>query len=164
MIIRNATIHDLPKIVDLQNSYVRAGFVGLLRDSLYEIEERSVWFSQFSVNGPHQILVAIKDEELLGFCASFAYRGGGVFQKTIETSIYTSLDKKIKGIGSSLYSELFKKIGGNDLHLAVVGIALPNDASVNLHKKFDFEEVGIFKEYAFFQGQYISSLWMQKLM
>ncbi len=78
-------------------------------------------------------------------------------------SIYTSLDKKVKGIGTSLYSELFKKIAGNDLHLAVVGIALPNDASVNLHKKFDFEEIGIFKEYAFFKGQYISSLWMQKV-
>jgi phosphinothricin acetyltransferase len=48
------------------------------------------------------------------------------------------------------------------LHLAIAGIALPNDASVALHKKFGFEEVGVFKEYAVKNGQYISSIWMQK--
>ncbi len=53
MIIRNTTIHDLSKIVDLQNSNVNAGFVGLLRESSYEIEKRNSWFSQFSAVGQY---------------------------------------------------------------------------------------------------------------
>ncbi len=61
-----------------------------------------------------------------------------------------------------MYEALFKKLETENLHLAVVGIALPNEASIALHKKFGFEEVGIFKEYAIKRGQYISSVWMQK--
>jgi len=48
------------------------------------------------------------------------------------------------------------------VHLAVAGIALPNDASVALHRKFGFSDVGIFDEYAMKHGAYISSLWMQR--
>jgi phosphinothricin acetyltransferase len=44
----------------------------------------------------------------------------------------------------------------------VAGIALPNDASVALHRKFGFAEVGILDEYAIKHGAYVSSLWMQR--
>jgi phosphinothricin acetyltransferase len=44
----------------------------------------------------------------------------------------------------------------------VAGIALPNDASIALHKKFGFAEVGIFREYAIKNRERISSIWMQK--
>ena len=33
---------------------------------------------------------------------------------------------------------------------------------VALHRKFAFVEVGVFREYAIKNGQYISSLWMQR--
>jgi phosphinothricin acetyltransferase len=39
-----------------------------------------------------------------------------------------------------------------------------NDASVALHRKFGFTEVGTFHEYAAKNGQYISSLWMERLL
>jgi phosphinothricin acetyltransferase len=65
-------------------------------------------------------------------------------------------------VGTSLYRELFESIATEGLHRAVVGIALPNDASVRLHKKLGFLEVGVFDEYASKNGEYISSLWMQR--
>jgi phosphinothricin acetyltransferase len=66
--------------------------------------------------------------------------------------------------GFSKYKELFSLLKSEPLHLAVAGIALPNEASIALHKKFGFEEVGVFKEYAIKNGKYISSIWMQKRM
>ncbi|EEX92101.1 phosphinothricin N-acetyltransferase [Vibrio orientalis CIP 102891 = ATCC 33934] len=44
------------------------------------------------------------------------------------------------------------------------GIALPNDASVALHKRFGFREIGVFNEYAKKNGQYISSVWLEKAL
>jgi len=41
------------------------------------------------------------------------------------------------------------------------GIALPNDASIALHRKLGFTDVGVFEEYARKNGRYVSSLWMQ---
>jgi hypothetical protein len=46
---------------------------------------------------------------------------------------------------------------------ATTDSALPNDASVALHRKFGFTEVGTFREYAVKNGHYISSVWMQRL-
>ncbi|MBO0818441.1 MAG: hypothetical protein J2P30_25180 [Actinobacteria bacterium] len=41
--------------------------------------------------------------------------------------------------------------------------ARASDASVALHQKFGFTEAGTFREYAVKNGQYISSIWMQRL-
>jgi len=62
-----------------------------------------------------------------------------------------------------LYRELFDRLAHERVHVALAGIALPNDASVALHEKFGFAEVGIFREYAVKNGQYVSSIWMQRL-
>jgi phosphinothricin acetyltransferase len=160
--VRTANPNDLYEIMDLQNSYVNAGFVGMLREKPFDIEESKIWFSQFSESSSHQLLIASDGNNLLGYTASFSYRGGGVFSKTVETSIYTSLVHQSRGAGSVLYKTLFERISNFDLHLAVVGIALPNDKSISLHKKFNFEEVGTLNEYAYFKNSYVSSLWMQK--
>jgi phosphinothricin acetyltransferase len=37
-----------------------------------------------------------------------------------------------------------------------------NIGVIELHKKFGFQEVGIFKEYAIKNNHYISSIWLQK--
>lgn len=112
--------------------------------------------------GPYQILIAEHEGQVIGYAYSSRYRDHFSFDQTVETSIYLAHDQNSKGVGSLLYEALFKKLETENLHLAVVGIALPNEASIALHKKFGFEEVGIFKEYAIKRGQYISSVWMQK--
>ena len=45
--------------------------------------------------------------------------------------------------------------------MALAGIALPNAASVTLHRKAGFREAGVFEEYAVKNGTDISSVWMQ---
>jgi phosphinothricin acetyltransferase len=49
------------------------------------------------------------------------------------------------------------------VHVTLAGIAVPNDASIALHRKLGFTEVGTFHEYAVKDGQYISSVWMERL-
>jgi phosphinothricin acetyltransferase len=66
-------------------------------------------------------------------------------------------------VGTSLCRALFESIADEPIHAVVVGIAMPNDASVALHRMFGFTEVGTFREYATKNGQYVSSLWMQRL-
>ena len=77
-------------------------------------------------------------------------------------SVYIDPEVRATGVGSALYGALFEALRAQDLHLAVAGIALPNDASVALHRKFGFTDVGVFDEYATKHGAYISSLWMQR--
>jgi phosphinothricin acetyltransferase len=64
-------------------------------------------------------------------------------------------------MGMSL-STLLQALSEQPVHLAVAGVALPNDASVALHRKLGFETVGTFKEYASKRGMRISSVWFQR--
>jgi phosphinothricin acetyltransferase len=61
-----------------------------------------------------------------------------------------------------LYAALVREVMAEPVHVALAGIALPNDASVALHKKFGFVEVGVFGEYAIKHGEFISSVWLQR--
>ena len=76
--------------------------------------------------------------------------------------MYLDPDFLGQGIGSALYTVLFEALLREDVHVALAGIALPNDASVALHRKFGFTEVGVFHEYATKDGGYINSLWMER--
>jgi phosphinothricin acetyltransferase len=62
----------------------------------------------------------------------------------------------------ALYHVLLDSLRSEDINVAVAGIALPNDASVALHRKFGFTEVGIFEEYAIKRGAYVRSVWTQR--
>ena len=66
-----------------------------------------------------------------------------------------------QGVGTVLYRALLRCLADEPVHVALAGIVLPNDASVALHRKLGFTEVGIFHEYAVKNGQYLSSIWME---
>ncbi len=155
--IRNAEERDLDRLTQINNHYI------LNTNATFDvepqtIEHRKTWFKKYHAHGPHQLLVAEDVNLVIGCAYSSRYRDHFAFDQTVETSIYLAHDYMAKGIGSLLYKALFEKLKAEDLHLAVVGIALPNDSSIALHKKFGFEEVGVFKEYASKHGQYISSI------
>ncbi|MBA4344230.1 MAG: GNAT family N-acetyltransferase [Methylibium sp.] len=163
MNIRPATPDDLAPLLELRNWYVENSFA-TFDEAPLTLAQISQWFSQFSPTGPHRLLVAEEQQgQLLGYCSSQPYRSHPAFAKTIETSIYIRAGAVRSGLGSALYTALFDEaLADEDLHRAVVGIALPNEASVRLHQKFGFQPVGVFNEYACKRGQFISSQWMER--
>ena len=68
------------------------------------------------------------------------------------------------GGGTRLYGALIARLQEEDVHLAVDGVAQPNEVSNALHRKLGFEEVGTFKDYARKRGAWISSTWFQRRM
>jgi phosphinothricin acetyltransferase len=125
---------------------------------------RRVWFNRFSATGPHRLLVARRGSQVLGYAASQPYRDHPGFRETVEVSIALHISSRGQGIGTALYRTLFECLASEPVHVALAGIALPNDASVALHRKFGFTEVGIFHEYAIKNGRYLSSIWMERLL
>lgn len=159
MQIRPATPADLPALTELRNWYI-AHSVATFDEQPLTVEAMRAWFSQFG-DGAHRLLVAADDARLLGYCSSQAYRPHPAFHKTVETSIYVAPGQGGRGVGASLYGALLPALAREDLHRVVVGIALPNEASVRLHQKLGFRRVGVFDEYACKHGRFISSQWME---
>jgi len=162
IIIREAALADLPQLVDIFNRYVLNGHVtfGVERCT---VESRKPWFDSYG-QCRYRLFVAENADGILGYTTSSRYRPGPAFDFTVETSIYLHPEKRRAGVGSKLYAALFEALSTQPVHLAVAGIANPNPASIALHRKFGFEEVGTFKEYARKNGVWISSTWFQKLM
>jgi phosphinothricin acetyltransferase len=53
------------------------------------------------------------------------------------------------GVGSRLYARLFAELKSGGTHAVIGGVALPDDASWRLHRKFGFEQVAHFKQVGF---------------
>lgn len=160
MLIRSADQNDLPALMALRNWYIDHSFATFDEQHL-TLRQMAQWFTQFG-DGPYRCYVAVINDQIVGYCSSQAYRQHPAFRQTIETSIYVAANAGRSGTGSALYQTLFDALQDQHLHRAVVGIALPNDASVGLHEKFGFRRIGVFDEYAVKHGKRISSVWMEK--
>jgi phosphinothricin acetyltransferase len=158
--IRSAARDDLQALVDIYNHYVVHGHV-TFQTALQTVESRRSWFDAFG-DGRHQLLVATAGRAVVGYTSSSQYRAGPAFDATVETSIYLHPSHFGQGLGLALYAALFARLSLQPVHLAVAGVALPNPASLALHLKTGFEEVGTFREYARKHGEWISSTWFQR--
>lgn len=163
VLVRHAQERDFVRLTDIYNHHIKNGH-STFQTELATVDRLLEGLKKSDEVGPYQILVAEYKGEVVGRASSFKYRENEVFNKTVETGIYLDHSIMGQGIGSLLYESLFDALSKEDVHLAVVGIALPNDSSIALHKKFGFKEVGVFDEYAFVNGSFQSSLWMQKMM
>ncbi|WP_291418026.1 GNAT family N-acetyltransferase [Actinophytocola sp.] len=162
VVIGPATEDDLAGIVEILN-HTAANSIATFDTRPTSVAARRDWFEQFASTGPYRLLVARRGSLVVGYACSQRYRDHEAFRQTVEVSIALDVGCRGQGVGSSLYRALFDRLADEPVHVVVTGIALPNDASVALHRKFGFTEVGTFREYAVKNGRYISSLWMQRL-
>ncbi len=161
--ITAGTEDDLRAIVGILN-YLAASSKAHFDTRPVTVAERRDWFGQFSATGPYRLLVAWDGDEVLGYACSQRYRDHEAFRETVEVSIALDASSRGQAVGTALYRALFDSLALEpSIHVALAGIALPNDASIALHRKFGFTEVGTFREYAIKSGQYISSVWMQRV-
>jgi phosphinothricin acetyltransferase len=140
--VESATVDDLQAIVGILN-YTAAHSVANFSTRATTVDERRAWFDRHSGSGPHRLLVARQGTTVLGYAASGPYRGDyEAFSQTVEVSIALHHAVRRQGLGTLLYAALFDHLVGESVHVALAGIALPNEASVALHRKFGFTDVG----------------------
>ena len=160
MEIRSGTAEDLVAIAQIYEHYVLHSFA-TFDEAPPSPEQWRAWFDEFGLTGPHRLVVA-DDGEVQGYASSLPYRAHPAFSETVEFSVYVSAGRTSEGLGRRLYGRLIEELQGQAVHRAVVGIALPNDASVQLHRSFGFDEIGVFDQYAKKRDRYLSSIWMQR--
>jgi phosphinothricin acetyltransferase len=141
MTIRPARESDLARLTEIYNYYIINTPITFDLDPV-TVEDRRPWFAQFAATGPHRLLVAEDlagdDGTVVGWAGSHQFRTRKAYDTTAETTIYCAPEHTGRGIGPMLYTALFDAIRGEDLHMAIGGITLPNDASVKLHERFGF--------------------------
>jgi phosphinothricin acetyltransferase len=152
---------DLPAIAGILNDAILTSNA-TLEARPRAADERLGWFRRFAATGPYRLLVARQGGQAIGYAASQPYRDHEGFRETVEVSIAIDAHSRGRGVGTALYRALLHELEAEPVHVALAAIVLPNEPSVALHRRFGFREVGVFHEYAIKNGQYLSSVWMER--
>jgi L-amino acid N-acyltransferase YncA len=110
----------------------------------------------------HPYLVAVSNEEVLGYAYATSYRARAAYQWCVETTVYVKSGLRRSGVGRSLYSALFSVLALQGFHMAYAAIALPNAASAGMHEAFGFEPLGVYRAAGFKHGQWWDVGWWQR--
>lgn len=160
--VRRGATPDLPAMTALYNRFVETTIVNF-DVGPFTVDGRQAWFRQFADAGRHQVFVAEIEGAFAGYAASMRHKEKRAYETTVETTIYVGPEFARRGVGRALYAALFEALREEDVRSAVAGIALPNDASIALHRSFGFERVGVFREVGRKFGRYHDVLWMERL-
>ena len=88
-------------------------------------------------------LVARSGDNILGWGVLSQTSSRGVYAGVAEVSIYIGEEYKAQGIGKTLLTDLIKVSEENGFWTLYSGIIRGNSASIALHKKCGFREIGI---------------------
>lgn len=89
-----------------------------------------------------RFVVKYKDK-ILGWAALSPTSSRCVYKGVAEVSIYIGEECKGQGVGTALLTHIIKESEKNGFWTLQSGIIAKNDASIALHKKCGFREVGI---------------------
>lgn len=141
--IRDGSPADLPVLTDIYNHYIV--HTPITFDVVpYTVDKRREWFDDHAPNGKYRLLVAEEAGEVVGYATTSPWRPKAAYGTTVESTIYCRHDACGRGIGSALYTALFDAIRNEDVHMIVAGATMPNAATVALHERLGFRQVGVF--------------------
>ncbi|QZY30416.1 GNAT family N-acetyltransferase [Nocardioides coralli] len=158
MEIRPARESDLVSVAAIYEREAREG------PATFDTEGRSpaTWRGYLESCRPGDHFLVAVDHELLGFAYSSTYRPKPGYDTTRETTVYVAPGAQGRGVGSGLYAELLPRLAEDGIHLALAGVALPNDASRALHRAHGFEPVGVMCEVGRKLDRWVDVEWWQR--
>ncbi len=124
-------------------------------DQLQWLEARS---------GAHAVIVAEVEGEVVGFASLSPFRDRPAYNSTVENSVYVRSDHRGTGVGAALLEELVSLAGQHGFHTVIARIVGGHDASIALHKRLGFEEVGLEREVGRKFGKWLDVMVMQRLL
>ncbi len=156
--IRDATPADAPALLRIYRPFVVETAVSFETEppSVAEFEERiAKALRQWAW------LVAEDDRGPMGYAYATSHRPRAAYRWSAETSAYIDSAHRGQGLGKKLYRELIPSLRAKGYCSAYAGIALPNQASVALHRSVGFTPVGVFERAGWKFGRWHDVSWWQ---
>lgn len=162
IIVRPFTFDDLSDILEIVNFNILNTTSVYDYDARTSIQQKSVLQDKLDKNFP--FLVADYEGKIVGYGTYGEFRFKKAYQFTVEHSVY--IDQKFHGlgIGRLLLNELIAVAKANKIHTMIAVIDSENQASVDFHKKFGFDTIGVIKESGFKFNRWLHSVLMQLML
>ncbi len=163
MKIRPAARPDLPAILEIYNDAV------LTTTATYDYEPRSMqhrvrWFEDHEQSGLPIFVAEDSHGRIVGWSSLSRFHDRKGFQFTCENSVYIAADARGRGLGKLLLAPLVDAAPRIGMRAIIAAIDAQNEASVRLHARFGFVEVGRFRSVGFKFGRWLDVAYMELLL
>ncbi len=150
--IRLARIDDAQAVADIYNYYIDETVITFELEAVSE-NEIATRIEKGLAN--KRWFVFEEAGKVVGYAYAAQWRDRAAYNNTVETSVY--LDKELagKGIGTKLQKHLMQELKAQGVHVAIAGIALPNERSVKMHENMGFTKVAHFEQVGWKFGGWI---------
>ena len=163
VIIRNATPQDMLAVAEIYLHEVLHGIATFeeIPPSVDEMLSRR----ESILNAQLPYLVAVIDDDVVGYSYANAYHRRPAFRYAIENSVYVANGEHGKGIGGKLLTQLIARCeqGPWRQMIAVIGHS-GNAASIALHQRHGFQHIGSLKAVGYKFNQWIDTVLMQRAL
>jgi L-amino acid N-acyltransferase YncA len=158
-VIRDAVAADAERCAAIYGPYVRDTAISFESEppSAAEMAERIAAAQQ-----AHAWLVLEEGGEVAGYAYGGPFMSRAAYQWATAVSVYLDPARHRSGGGRALYVALFERLAARGHRTALAGIALPNEASVGLHRALGFGLVGTYRRVGWKLGRWHDVAWYQR--
>lgn len=159
--VRDALEQDMPAVQAIYAWHVLSGIASFETQppSLEDMLQRRAGVLAHGL--PY--LVAERGGVVVGYGYATLYRPRPAYANTVEDSVYVADGMAGLGVGKALLGEVVQRCtdGGWRQMVAVIGNS-ENIASIRLHERHGFRQVGVFENVGFKHGRWVDTLLMQR--
>jgi phosphinothricin acetyltransferase len=157
--IRLARAEDMGVVNDIYNHYVLHSTC-TFQETPEPLAGRREWFARHGT--AHPVTVAELDGQIVGWGALSAYHSRSAYRFTVENSVYVDARFQRRGLGAAILGDLVERAGALGHHAIIAVIAADQAASLGLHARFGFAEVGHFREVGRKFGRWLDVVYMER--
>lgn len=157
--IRNATLADVPAILDIYSPYILNTTITFEYDvpTISEFEQRFLFITQ---NFPW--LVWEEDGKILGYAYAERPFVRAAYQWAADLAIYLAPEAQGKGIGRKLYEAVEDVIRRQGYFLCYGIVTSANDKSRAFHEAMGYHIAAEFPNCGFKFGNWYGTIWYEK--
>ena len=161
MLIRPATLADLPVINDIYNHYV------IHSTCTYQTvpstaEERMTWFT--SRGDAHPVRVMVGDAgDVIAWHSLTPFKTREAYARTVENSIYLRHDLLGRGLGKRLLEDQLATASALGHRVVLAVICSSQTPSLRLHERYGFTPAGLLREVGYKFDRWLDIAILQKL-
>jgi L-amino acid N-acyltransferase YncA len=109
-------------------------------------------------------LVAEEAGEVLGYAYAGPHRERAAYVWSVDVAVYIDPGRRGSGVGRALYTSLFAALPLQGFVTAYAGVALPNPASIGLHRAMGFVPVGTYQGVGYTAGEWQDVAWFGRIL
>ena len=161
VVLRLAERGDAAAIASIVNHYIEHGTANFRTEPQTEAE----WAQEMATYGSrYPWLVAEADGRVVGVAYAKPWNPRQAYDWTAESTIYVADGQQGRRVGSTLYTELLKRLEAQGFRSVMAGVTSGNPGSEALHAAFGYERVGTIKAAGYkFGAWHDVTLWQKEL-